>query len=265
LYGFTSVAAAHERTRTGVFLNEHNISSIPGFAEPVASWSHLLAAVLFAVLSVRMLRRGWRGTDRAVLDRTGRMMSLGIFCFACVALFSVSGVYHLLSFGGAARSVLLRLDHSFIFVLIAATFTPPHVYLFKGLIRWGPLLLIWTIAFTGITMRAVFGPDVPAWLGVIIYTAMGWSGLIGGVATWRRYGSDFVEPAVIGGLVYTAGAAVQLAQGPVLIPGVVGSHELFHFAVIGGALSFWKFIYRFADGGLPSIRLEAPLAAEYDR
>ncbi|MCH8924394.1 MAG: hemolysin III family protein [Planctomycetes bacterium] len=192
------------------------------------------------------------------------MMSLAIFCFACVALFSLSGVYHLLGFGGAARGVLLQLDHAFIFVLIAATFTPPHIFLFKGLMRWGPLLFIWAVAAGGITLRVTFGGDVPSWLDVTVYTAMGWSGLVGGVAIWRRYGSDVVEPAVVGGLVYTAGAAIQLAQGPVLIAGVVGFHELFHLAVVGGAMSFWKFIYRFASGQLPPVRVEAPLAVEFD-
>ena len=149
-----------------------------------------------------------------------------------------------------------------VFVLIAATFTPPHFFLFKGAMRWGPLLFIWTVAITGIALRAISGTDVPSWLGVTIYTAMGWSGLVGGVAIWRRYGSDVVEPAIIGGLVYTTGAAIQLAQGPVLIASVVGSHELFHLAVVGGAVGCWTFIYRFASGQLPPVRVDAALTAE---
>ena len=243
-------------------MNEYNIRSALGFAEPVASWLHLLAAVLFLVLSVRMLRRGWRGGEQIAVGRTTRMACLGLFCFACVALFSVSGVYHLLGFGGTARSVLLQLDHVFIFVLIAATFTPPHVFLFKGVLRWGPLTFIWAVAVCGIALRLTFGEDVPSWLSVTVYTAMGWSGLVGGVAIWRRYGSDVVELGIIGGLVYTAGAAAHLAQNPVLIAGVIGHHELFHLAVIGGAVSFWKFIYRFASGEPPTVRVDVALAAE---
>ena len=246
-------------------MNPYDISSVAGFAEPVASWSHLLAAALFVVLSVRMLRRGWSGGERVAVGRKTRMTCLGLFCFACVSLFSISGVYHLLGFGGTARSVLLRLDHSFIFVLIAATFTPPHVFLFKGVMRWGPLLFVWSVAVSGIVLRATLGADMPSWLGVTIYTAMGWSGLVGGAAIWRRYGSEVVEPAMIGGLVYTVGAVIQLAESPVLIPGVVGSHELFHLAVVGGAVSCWTFIYRFASGELPPERVDASLATESSR
>ena len=91
-------------------MSENGISSIPGFAEPVASWSHLLGAIVFAVLSVPMLRRGWHGpsSGRAIVPRLARMISLGIFCFAAVALFSVSGTYHLFAPGGTARDVMLR-------------------------------------------------------------------------------------------------------------------------------------------------------------
>ena len=86
------------------------ILSILGFSDPVSSLSHLAGALVFAWLSVVLLRRG-RG------DRV-RMISLCVFAFSCVLLLSLSGVYHLLSPGTAVREVLKRLDHAAIFVQI---------------------------------------------------------------------------------------------------------------------------------------------------
>jgi channel protein (hemolysin III family) len=72
--------------------------SIPGFAEPVNSFTHLVGAGVFAVLSVFLLRRAWGSGERVVF--------VGVFAFSCVFVLSMSGVYHLLSFGSAAREVL---------------------------------------------------------------------------------------------------------------------------------------------------------------
>ncbi len=48
-----------------------------------------------------------------------------------------------------------KADHAAIFVLIAGTFTPVHGLLFHGGLRWGPLILIWAAAITGITLKTI--------------------------------------------------------------------------------------------------------------
>ena len=44
---------------------------------------------------------------------------------------------------------------------------------------------------------------------------------------------------------YTAGAAVQLAYQPELVPGLIGPHELVHLAVVVGIAFHWQFIFGF--------------------
>jgi channel protein (hemolysin III family) len=217
-----------------------NIVSIPGFTEPVSSLSHLAGAGLFGVLGFFLIRRG--------RENPAQLASLAIYALSCVLLFSLSGVYHLLSFGGTARAVLERLDHGAIFMLIAGTFTPVHAILFRGLGRWGVLLLIWTAAVTGITLKTIFFADVTEGLGLVFYMVLGWVGVLSAIALGRRYGIGFIKPLLWGGVAYTLGALVDFLRRPVLIPGVFAAHEVFHFLILIGAGLHWRFVWRLAAG-----------------
>jgi P-type Ca2+ transporter type 2C len=209
-----------------------------GFQEPFSSWSHLLGAGVFAVLSIRMLRRG----------RTrGHQVSLGIFAFSAVFLLSMSGVYHLLDYGGGGRRVLARLDHAAIFVLIAGTFTPLQAILFKGVMRWGMLSVIWAAAITGLTLKTIFFTSVSEGLGLTFYLGLGWAGAISAMFLRRRFGGAFIRPLVAGALFYSAGAVLEAMDWLELIRGVIGPHELFHVAVLLGLGSHWVFVARCVD------------------
>jgi channel protein (hemolysin III family) len=214
--------------------------SIPGFSDPLSSLSHLAAALVFAVLSVPLILRA-RGEAL-------RVVSLAVFAFSCVLLLSLSGVYHLLSPGTAGRSVLLRLDHAAIFVLIAGSFTPVHMILLRDLWHWHLLAWIWVAALAGLVLKTVYFDAMPPWLGLLMYLGLGWLGLISTVALARRSGVRFILPLVWGGLAYTAGAVVDGLGWPVLVAGIVGPHELFHLAVLGGISFHWAFIRGIADG-----------------
>ncbi len=213
--------------------------SIPGFSDPVSSLSHLFGAGVFAVLGVLLVHRG-RGHG-------GRMAALGVFAFASVFLMSMSGVYHLLDPGGGGRAVLQRLDHSAIFLLIAATFTPVHAILFRGLLRGVPLFLIWLAGVFGITLKTIFFTDVPEFLGLVLYLGMGWLGLFSGSLVLWYHGWALVRPCLWGAFAYTAGAILEFLRWPVFVPGVVGAHELFHLAVLAGVGFHWYFVWTFAD------------------
>jgi len=208
--------------------------SIPGFSDPVASLTHLAGAAAFAVLGGFLIARG-QGEAR-------RVVALSIFVFSCVLLLSLSGVYHLLTPKTAARGVLMRLDHAAIFVLIAGSFTPVHAILLRE--RWQNYLLggIWGAALTGLVLKTVFFDTMPAWLGLLMYLGLGWLGLISTVALARRFGVRFILPLVWGALAYTLGALADFLLWPVLVPGVVGPHEVFHFAVLAGIGFHWWFI-----------------------
>lgn len=217
-----------------------NVYRLPGFHEPFSAMSHLVGAAVFVFLGYGLLLRG-RG------DRQ-RLIYLGIYAFSVVLLFSLSGVYHMMERGGTARNVLGRLDHSAIFVLIAGTFTPVHGLLFVGWHRWGPLLVVWGVAVAGICLKAIFYQDVAEWISLSLYLGMGWFGGYGGIFLARCFGWRFIRPLVWGGIAYSIGAVFEFQGWPVLVPGVVHQHEIFHVAVLAGAVFHWYFVWQFADG-----------------
>jgi channel protein (hemolysin III family) len=222
------------------------IYHLPGFYEPFSVVSHLGAAVLFVILGSRLLKRG-RGDGL-------RQAVLGVYAGSCIFLFAVSGIYHMLAADSPARAMMVRIDHSAIFVLIAGTYTPVHGILFQGWARFGPIALIWAAASAGIATKWLYFNDWPRWLGLGLYLLLGWLGTISGIAIARRYGFKFVLPLLWGGIAYSAGAILEFADWPVIVPGVVHPHELFHMAVVIGALFHWLFIWRIVD---------FPVAVEY--
>jgi channel protein (hemolysin III family) len=211
-----------------------------GFAEPVSAWSHL-AGALVALAAARPLIRRADG-------RRGHALALAVFAASAVVLLTVSGVYHTVPSNTAAHAVLRRLDHAAIFVLIAGTFTPVHTIVFRGAARWAVLLAIWGLAVTGLVVKTVFFAAIPESLGLGIFLLFGWLGVASGYALWQRFGFAFIRPALWGAFAYTIGALIGFAGEPTLVPGYIGSHELFHGAALIGLYGHWRFIQSVADG-----------------
>jgi channel protein (hemolysin III family) len=217
-----------------------------GFNDPVASMSHLfVGAPLFFGLTILLILRGH--------GHPGRQFTLALYGATNVLLFALSGVYHLLPPDSPGRLVLRRLDHAAIFCLIAGTFTPAHYILFRGWFRWFPLVLIWAAAVVGVVLKTAFFDEVSEAFGLTLYLAMGWCGLISGFFIWYQYGPKLVLSLLVGALIYTAGAVLDFLRWPTLIPGVLAGHELFHLAVVLGAVCFWYCIYLIAPGNYPKV------------
>ncbi len=208
---------------------------IPGFSEPLSSWTHLCAAFIAFLGWIILLRKG-RGNKL-------RIFTLSVFSFSMVFLFSMSGVYHLLEPGGLAREVFRRLDHAGIWVLIVGSFTPIHTLLFRGIWRWGFLFFIWTIAITGMVLEVIFFDNFPEWLSLTCYLSLGWMGVLTGIKYSKQYGHHGAKLLVLGGITYSIGGLLEYLRWPVLVPGVIGPHELFHFFVMGGCFCHYLFIY----------------------
>jgi hemolysin III len=59
-----------------------------------------------------------------------------------------------------------------------------------------------------------------------------------------RFGFNYIKPILYGALAYTIGGVLEFLRIPILIPEVIGPHELFHIFVLVGISMHWIFIDR---------------------
>jgi hemolysin III len=110
-----------------------------------------------------------------------------------------------------AKWVLRRFDHSAIYVLIAATYTPFITQMKDSIFAIALLVGVWCVAIAGIVMKLVF-PGRFDRLAVGLYLAMGWSGFMvydAGVASLPTLTLWFI---VAGGLLYSFGVIFHAWQ-----------------------------------------------------
>jgi hemolysin III len=150
-----------------------------------------------------------------------------------VLLFGISGLYHRGAWGTRGAAILRRIDHSNIYVFIAATYTPLALILLDGASRVILLTLIWSAAVGGLLFRLIW-LSAPRWLYTALYIVMGWAALGWLGAFYDAAGLTVLILIVAGGICYTLGALVYARKHPNPSPTWFGYHEIFHVATIAG-------------------------------
>ena len=74
---------------------------------------------------------------------------------------------------------------------------------------------------------------------------MGWMGMAGLWHYWKATGWWGLCWACAGAFFYTLGAVIEVANWPVLVSGVVQSHELLHFCDMAGTACHIVFIIKY--------------------
>jgi hemolysin III len=152
------------------------------------------------------------------------------------ALFAASAVYHRWRWNPRWRPLLQRIDHSTIFVFIAASYTPVAVLVLSGPLRSITLIGVWVGAAAGIALNVAW-ITAPRALIAASYLAVGWFAIVALPQLVHRLP---VAPLVLlggGGILYSVGAAVYALKRPNPWPRTFGFHEVFHALVIGAAVT----------------------------
>jgi hemolysin III len=193
----------------------------PTLGEEIAnSISHgiglVLAVVATPILIITTLRYG----------SAWNTIGVSVFGASMVTLYLASTLYHALTHDRAKRFFRM-LDHSAIFLLIAGSYTPFTLGILRGPWGWTLLVLIWTLAAVGLTMKAVLRARYN-WLSVILYLVMGWLVVIATPQVLRVMPLSGLAWLVAGGIAYTAGVAFYAAHH------VRYAHFAWHLFVLAG-------------------------------
>lgn len=208
----------------------------PLLREPVNALTHLLGAVLAAVGLVVLLANG-------VANGSARQITaFAVFGASLVLMYSTSAIYHALNLSERGLTILRRLDHMMIYVLIAGTYTPVCLVLLRGRLGIGLLITVWAIAAIGIVQKLVW-MRAPRWFSTALYLGMGWVAVLVARPLLGAAPPGFLIWLIAGGVLYSVGAVVYATEWPKAVPGVFGFHEIWHVFVLGGSFShYWAML-----------------------
>jgi len=126
-----------------------------------------------------------------------------IYVAGLLAMLGLSATYNLWPVS-RAKWLLRRLDHSAIYVLIAATYTPFIMQVKGSLLAMVLLVGVWCAAIAGIVLKLKF-PGRFDRLSIGLYLAMGWSGMMLYDSVVKALPTLALCFVVAGGVFYTLG------------------------------------------------------------
>ena len=158
-----------------------------------------------------------------------------IYSFTVILLFSASTFYHYVSNLELKRRLRI-VDHVSIYFLIAGTYTPVALISLTNGNGFLIFYTVWGIALVG-TLFKVFYTGKFEILSLILYLAMGWLIVLDYPNLLENTTQLGIDLLMLGGAFYTIGIFFYAIRK------IPYNHLIWHFFVLGGAISHWLFIY----------------------
>lgn len=214
--------------------HEHPRLTLGPMQNPVRGLLHGSAAVASAVGTVVLWRRGAPPHQFALL----------VFTLGMVGLYTVSSLYHSVPWAPGWKARMQRVDHSMIYVLVAATYTPITWVVLDGWLRLAVLCMAWGIALCGI-LQKVFLPHIGESFAIAMTTIQGWLALPLFLPLAQRLPWPAMALMGLGGVLYTVGMVFLVTERPRLWPRVFSYHEAFHVCVVAGSTAHYAMMFAY--------------------
>ena len=235
---------------TGTITNAINISSKAAIRkqqpkrfhikEPGSAITHFIGMVMAIFASVPLLFKAAREPDRIYI------ISMTIYAASLILLYAASTTYHTFDISEKVNTILKKIDHMMISVLIAGSYTPVCLIVLKG--RLGIILLsiVWAIAIAGILIKA-FWVYCPKWVSSVLYIGMGWTCVLAFTQLLNNLSPAAFGWLLAGGIIYTVGGVIYALKLPLFNSRHknFGSHEIFHLFVMAGSACHFVVMYAF--------------------
>ncbi len=185
--------------------------------------SHGVAAVLYLFLLPFMAVYAY--------IRGGVPLAFGtsVFGICMFLMFIGSCIYHSMEHGSTHKYVMRKLDHSFIYLAIAGTYTPPLIYIIGGVTGVVLLVVEWATTIGGIIMTAV-SKNYHKKLSLTLYLVMGWIAVLFVPQVISNASLPFIILIVLGGVFYTVGVFFYVQKWPY-------AHFIWHMFIIMASIS----------------------------
>jgi hemolysin III len=180
----------------------------------------LLVLFFFPLVSIVAYTKG------SIVDVIG----VTIFSISIFLMFLMSTIYHMMEHDTRHKNVTHILDHIFIYVAIAGTYTPVALSVIGGWQAVVILIIQWAMVLFGILYKSLSRNSMPK-VSLLIYMIMGWSLIIFMPLFIQRANPLLFWLILTGGAMYSIGAAVYARKG------FKYHHMVWHIFVFLGALT----------------------------
>lgn len=107
----------------------------------------------------------------------GIVAGVYIFCLSIFLMFLMSALYHAMPPDSQHKKVFKILDHIFIYVAIAGSYTPIAIKVLGGWTALSVLIIQWSMVLFGILYKSLAHQSMPK-TSLTIYLVMGWTALL---------------------------------------------------------------------------------------
>ncbi|MCQ2995101.1 hemolysin III family protein [Pseudomonas syringae] len=166
------------------------------YGEKFNAWSHLVGAVLALIGAV------WLLAIASIQGDIWKIVSVAIYGVTLVSLYSASTVYH--SVRGRAKTIMQKVDHFSIYLLIAGSYTPFCLVTLRGPWGWTLFGVVWGLAVIGI-LQEIKPRSEARIMSIVIYAVMGWIVLVAVKPLIAALGTAGFTWLAAGGALYTIG------------------------------------------------------------
>lgn len=135
-----------------------------------------------------------------------------IFMMSMFGMFLTSCLYHSMPPSGIHKKVFRLLDHIFIYVAIAGSYTPMAIIVIGGWLGWSVVLFQWALVIFGALYKSLSKQAVPK-VSLTFYLLMGWTAIVLLPSILRNAGFGLLITILAGGLFYSVGAVFYAMKG----------------------------------------------------
>lgn len=206
--------------------------------DPGSAITHFIGMLMAIFAAIPLLIKAANEPSKIYL------ISLTIYVLSMVLLYGASTTYHTLDLSEKVNTILKKLDHMMIFVLIAGSYTPICLLVLKGKTGYMMLALVWGVAIIGILIKA-FWVFCPKWVSSVLYIGMGWICVLAFTQILNSLTRAEFGWLLAGGIIYTIGGIIYALKLPIFNNKHknFGSHEIFHLFVMGGSACHFILMY----------------------